>query len=127
VRLPREIARTPLLLWFGLLGPPLAWTFQHVAGFALTDAACSGPGRTPEFTVDAWLIVVAAVGAAIALLGEIAAIVMFRRTRQASEEELPEARVHFMAVVAMTIGPLFLAIILMSGLGSILLSACRQS
>jgi hypothetical protein len=126
VRLPREIARTPILLWFGLLGPPLAWTFQHVAGFALTDAACSGPGPRPEFTVDAWLIVVAAVGAAIALLGELAAIAMFRRTRDAPEEP-PASRVHFLSVVAMTIGPLFLAIILMSGLGSILLSACHQS
>jgi hypothetical protein len=125
VRLPREIARTPLLLWFALFGPPLAWTFQHITGYALTEAACSGPGRRPEFAVDVWLIVVVGAGAAIAILGEIAAVVMFRRTRDAPEEP-PPSRVHFLAVVAMTIGPLFLAIILMSGLGSILLTACRQ-
>ena len=125
MRLPREIARTPLLLWFALFGPPLAWTFQHVTGYALTEAACSGPGRRPGFGVDAWLIVVAAAGASIAVLGVIAGIVMFRRTRDAPEEP-PPSRVHFLSVVAMTIGPLFLAIILMSGLGSILLAACRQ-
>jgi hypothetical protein len=34
---------------------------------------------------------------------------------------------HFLSVIAMTTTPLFVAIILMSGLGSLLLTPCHQS
>jgi hypothetical protein len=128
VRLPR--LRT--LSWFGLLGAPLAWTVQHVTGFALTQAQCGGAGAGWDVHVDAWTIAVTAPAAAIAILAELASIKVFRETRSAegaggSEEPPPKGRVHFLATVGIVISPLFLFIILMSGLGTVFLPECVQS
>ena len=122
VRLPLP---TGLQLWFGVLGAPFAWTLQHVAGLGLTLAACDAAGRRWGIPVDAWTIVVTAAGAAVAVLACLSSIQVFRATRDAGDEP-PAGRVHFLAVVGLTISPLFLAIILMSGLGSVFLDNCHQ-
>jgi len=119
-------------MWLGLLGAPLAWAAQHVIGYGLTEAACGPAGTRWSTPVDSWTIVVTAIGATLALLAGLAAFTVFRRTRDVegtggSEEPPPKGRIHFLAVVGMTISPLFLAIIVMSGLGSIILSNCVQS
>ena len=116
---------TGLRLWFGVLGAPFAWTLQHVAGLGLTLAACDAAGRRWGIPVDAWTIVVTAAGAAVAVLACLSSIQVFRATREAGDEP-PAGRVHFLAVIGLTISPLFLAIILMSGLGSVFLDNCHQ-
>jgi hypothetical protein len=114
-----------VLLWFGVLGAPAAWATQHVTGFALTQAEC-GAGFHGQIALDGLTIAVTVAAAAVAVAAELCAIAVFRRTRDAGEEP-PGSRVHFMAIIGMTIGPLFLAIILMSGLGVAVLENCRQS
>jgi hypothetical protein len=118
------------LLWFGLLGAPFAWVLQFLVGYGLTEAACSAGGNR-SLAVDGLTIAATAAGAAVALLAELAAIEMFRRTRTAkgaggSEEDPPKGRVHFLATVGVAIGPLFLFIILMSGIGVLSLPNCQQ-
>lgn len=115
--------RSGVLLGFAVLGAPLAWAVQHVTGFGLTDAACTDAGH--GVALDAWTIVVTASGATVAVLAEVAAIAVFRSTRDAGDEP-PGGRVHFLSIIAMTIAPLFLLMMLMSGLGSIFLANCRQ-
>ena len=44
-----------------------------------------------------------------------------------SEEPPPKGRLPFLAIVGMAITPLFLAIILMDGLGVVFLPECSQS
>jgi hypothetical protein len=117
--------RLQAMLWFGLLGAPAAWTLQHVTGFALTQAACNG-AYSGDVALDGLTIAVTVAAAAVAILSELSAVAVFRRTRGAGDEP-PGARVHFMAIVGMTIGPLFVAMILMSGLGVTILENCRQS
>jgi hypothetical protein len=118
---------TSVLLWFGLFGPPAAWTVQHITGYALTEATCGAAGRSGwDVHLHAWTIVVSATALAITLAGGAAAVLTFLRTRDAGEEP-PASRVHFLSVVAMTTTPLFAAIILMSSLGSLLLTPCVQS
>jgi hypothetical protein len=117
-------------MWAGIVAAPAAWTFQHVAGIQLRIAQChdntAGPGG--QVHVDTWTLVVTAAAAAVAVLGEIAAIGAWRATRGAEEDDAPpRGRIHFLGVVGLTISPLFLAIILMSGLGSVLLPRCVQS
>jgi hypothetical protein len=124
--------RLARLSWFGLLGAPFAWALQHVTGFALTQAQCNGAGAHWDIHLDAWTIAVTAPAAAIAVLAELASIKVFRETRQAegaggSEEPPPKGRIHFLATVGIVISPLFLFIILMSGLGSVFLAECVQS
>lgn len=124
------MTRTAALSWFGLLGAPFAWAIQHVAGFALTQAQCNGAGF--DVHVDAWTIAITAPAALIAVLAELASIKVFRETRQVegvggSEEPPPKGRIHFLAVIGIAISPLFLFIILMSGLGATFLPECVQS
>ena len=120
----RSAAAERVLLWIGLFGAPAAWTLQHVVGYAITEAYCSTAGvSVPR---DGLTLGVTLAAAAAAVVAEIAAILTMRATRDAGEEP-PGSRIHFLATIGVTIGPLFLAMILMSGLGSVSLEACRQS
>jgi hypothetical protein len=117
--------RRRLLLWFGVLGAPVAWTFQHLAGYALTEAACHEAGTMWKVAVVTWTLALTAGAAAIAVLAGLAAIATWRATRGASDES-PTARMHFMAVMGMTLTPLFLMIILMSGIGVAAIGGCAR-
>jgi hypothetical protein len=124
-------SRTSLLLWFGLLGAPLAWTVQFLVGYWVSEVGCS-PGGDGGLSIDGWTIVATVVAAVLALLAELAAIATFRATRGVrgvggSDEPPPKGRVHFLAVVGMTIAPLFFFIIVMSGVGVLVLENCHQS
>jgi hypothetical protein len=112
-------------LWFGVLGAPLAWVLQFLVGFGFTLAQCNRAGSVWSLPVDAWTIGAPAAGAAVALLAGLASLHIFRATRDAGEAP-PAGRVHFLSVVGLTITPLFLAIILMSGLGAASLPDCHQ-
>ncbi len=119
------------LVWFGLFGAPVAFVCQFVAGFWIAETACSTAAGA-SVSVNAITTVTTAVAATVAVLALLSAIWVWRDTRGAagaggSDEPPPLGRVHFLATVAITIVPLFLAIILMSGLGAIFLPECVQS
>ena len=119
----RPPRRVHLLAWFGWTGAPVAWALMHLLGFSLTQAACNGPGR--NVPVNGLALGTMLAFAAIAVAALVSALLAFRATGDA--EGLPGERVHFMAVVGLAISPLFLAIILMDGIGAIILENCRQS
>jgi hypothetical protein len=125
MRIRRPDIPDSVLLWFGVFGAPFAWATQHVLGFALTEASCGLAGKRTGIALDPWTIGVTAIGATIAALAAASAVTVYRATRDAGDEP-PASRVHFLSIVGMTISPLFLLIILMSGLGSIFLTNCRQ-
>ncbi len=118
------------LAWVGALGPPFAWAAQHIGGYAVGLADCPDNTRGPgwDVPVDAWTIVIGSV-TALAVVGcGLAAVLAWRATRDADDSDAPPAgRVHFLAVIGMTIAPLFLAIILMSSAGAIAANGCTQS
>jgi len=109
-------------VWYGLLGAPLAWAAQLVAGFWIAQTACDRGG----VSVDGWTLAVMSVAAAVAVGAEGCAVSVFRATKDAGQQP-PAGRIHFLATIGLTIGPLFLAIILMSGLGVVALPECRQA
>ena len=116
--------------WFSVLGPPFAWAFQHVAGFSLGLANCPDNTRGPGWSVpvDGVTIAIGAVAAVIAVLGGAAAVAALLATRDAEEDDAPPAgRIHFLAMIGITITPLFLAIIVMSSAGAIAAVGCTQS
>jgi hypothetical protein len=126
VRLRDSLLAESTLMWFGVLGAPFAWTAQHIAGYALTEATCDEAGRAGwNVHMDTWVIIVTAATGTIAVAAGVAAVVTFLATRDAGDE-LPRSRIKFLAIIGMTITPLFLAMIVMSGLGSVLLVQCRQ-
>jgi hypothetical protein len=125
-----KLSRSSVLLWFGLLGAPAAWTVQFLIGYWLSEVGCSRGGDS-GLAVDGWTIAATAVAAALAVLAEVAAITMFRATRGVrgvggSDEPPPKGRVHFLAVIGIVIAPLFFFIIVMSGVGVVVLENCHQ-
>lgn len=109
-------------MWYGVLGAPLAWAVQFVIGFWIAQSGCDRGG----VSIDGWTLAVTLVAAAAAIGSELAAIVVYRATKDAGNEP-PAGRINFLATIGMTIGPLFLAIILMSGLGVVVLPNCHQA
>jgi hypothetical protein len=119
-----------VIVWFGVFAAPFAWAAQHVAGIELTISQCHDNADGPAWDVplDPVMAATTAVAAGIAVLGGLAAVNAWRATRDAEEDDPPPpGRIYFLSVIGMTITPLFLAIIVMSGLGSILLAHCVQS
>lgn len=124
------MTRPALLMWLGLFAAPAAWAVQHVSGIELQYAACHDNTAGPGFAihVDGWTLAVTLTAAAISVLGGLAAVGAWRATRDAEDDDAPPAgRIHFFAVIGMTTTPLFLAMILMSGLGEVFLPSCLQS
>jgi hypothetical protein len=124
---PSRPSLTTVLMWLGLLGPAFAWTIQHVAGVGLTQGFCgveAAPGSGGH--LDAWTIAVTAGAVVVSLAGLVAALATWRRTRDVGTDP-PGARIHFLSIVALTTTPLFLAIMLLSGISALFVTGCQQS
>lgn len=119
--------RAALLMWAGVWAGPVAWALQHAAGVMFGIAQCNPNGTRWNVPLRTWDVLAAAGGAAITVAGIVAAIAAFRGTRDRSEAPPPGSRIHFMAAMGLAIGPLFLAIIVLNGLGTGLNDVCRQS
>jgi hypothetical protein len=124
------VRRAGLFAWLGVLGPPFAWAVQHIAGYSVGLADCPDNARGPGWSVpvDALTIAIGGATALVAALCGVAAVTAWRTTRDADESDAPPAgRIHFLAVIGMTITPLFLAMIAMSSAGAIVMNGCTQS
>jgi hypothetical protein len=124
------VKRAGMLMWFGLFAAPFAWAAQHVTGVALSISQCHDNAAGPDWNVhiDTWAGIVTALAALIATLGLVSAVLAWRSARDADDSDAPPAgRIHFLGIIGLTISPLFLAIILMSGLATIFLPQCVQS
>jgi hypothetical protein len=120
-----RLRRLNALVWFAVLGGALAWAAQLAFGYTLGIARCSSPDDRFQISFHAWGVGLASAAVAVALLAEVAAILVFRTTREAEQVRLK--RVHFLATAAMTVNPLVLAISAMTGVGTAVLTLCHQS
>ena len=125
-----------LTVWFGVLGGSAAWAVQFVTNLFLTFYDCGAEARSSV----ALHPIQTSIGVAAIIVGLGSAAVaawLFRDTRQVREMSLrvirgfggepPLARVHFLAIVGLTVNFLSLAIIVMTTIGSPVLLDCRQS
>jgi hypothetical protein len=71
-------------------------------------------------------VALAAAGVVIGLLAELTALRVFLATRSEGNQP-PVGRIHFLAVVALTVNPLAIAIMVLDGVGAPLLALCQQS
>jgi hypothetical protein len=114
-----------LLVWFGVLGGATAWVGQFLASLAFGWARCLPPGgRSVAF--HGLAVGFAAAGAAIIVAAELVSLRIFRATRGTGNHP-PAGRIHFLSVIGLTVNPLVLAIVVMSGVGSAILSLCAQA
>lgn len=118
------------LLAFAVLGAPLAWAAQLVAGYAVEEAACTtGSGVRPVLDVDAEPILAGISGLAVvvALLAGATGLVAWRRA--GDEEPTDDARGgrSFLAAAGALGALVFLIAIAMSGLALVALDPCGRS
>jgi hypothetical protein len=127
-----------VLQWVGVVVAPLAWTGQHVVGYGVGQARCSVAGMHWGIGFDTWQLAILAAAGLLVLVSEAAAVAVFLATREANYGDgppgegrwggaVPYTRLHFFATAAMVANVLFLAVILMDGLGSVFDSICAQS
>jgi len=115
-----------LLSWYGLLGAPFAWTAFHVAGVGIATGACSPWGVSSGVDIQPATLALTFGCVAVAIGGLLAAVIVYVATSGVDEEGAPPlGRIHFLAVIGLAIAPLFIAIILMAGLGGTALG-CGQ-
>jgi hypothetical protein len=116
------------IMWFAVLGAPVAWGIEFAVGYWATQTQCSVPGQGWNVNVDLWGAVLMGVAFVVALAAGLTALGLFRGTRQADVEgSPPDGRVHFLSIVGMTVTVLFILIIVMTGLGVVILPDCHQS
>jgi hypothetical protein len=123
------IPRSPVspLLWFSVLGAPFAWAAQFGISYWVTEAKCSVAGTRWGISVDAWVIVLTVLAAVVAVGGGYVALSLFRATNGVEQDgEPPSGRTRFFAYVGLTVTPIFLAIIVLNGIGAVVHS-CVQS
>jgi hypothetical protein len=125
VRLERTRLLTNLLLFHGLLAAPLAWTAQLVVGYGIGEADCSAGGSRWGIHAGTWELVVTAAAAAVALTGLVTAVWMLVEQRRASGDA--RGRIDFMAAGGILVSSVFIALILLGGIGSLYIARCHQS
>ncbi|MGH3009359.1 MAG: hypothetical protein ACRDLM_08150 [Gaiellaceae bacterium] len=133
-----RLRRLNIVQWIGVVVAPVAWTLQHVVGFGIAQARCSIGGEHWGISNTTWELALLACAALLVVSSEVAAVAVFRATREANYGDgpagegrwngaLPQTRLHFFATAAMVANVLFLAILLMDGFASALEKACVGS
>jgi hypothetical protein len=122
------IRRLEVLQWTGLLGAALVWAAQFVLGYGVAQANCRPGGARLGIDLRAWEISLTAVAGVLVLAAEAAALAVLAGTRGVEHTDPPPpGRQRFFAQAAALGNLLFLAIVLLSGLGALAHSACGQS
>jgi hypothetical protein len=116
------MTRLNVLLLFGLLAAPLAWTAQLVVGYGIGDARCSIAGMQWGLDSEAGTAALFGATAAIALAG---LAVSWRLERRAARDE--RGRVAFMASGGVLLSVVFLFLILLGGIAALSVEHCRPA
>ena len=116
------MTRLNLLLLFGLLAAPLAWTAQLVVGYGIGDAGCSVAGM--RWGVDSEAGEAALLGATAAMaLGGL--VVSWWLGQRAARDE--RGRVAFMATGGLLVSAVFFVLILLGGITALSIEHCRPA
>jgi hypothetical protein len=94
-------------------------------------ARCSSADARFPLPVDVISAILGAAGVLVAVLGELAAVAVFRATQEDSHTQAPaqitDGRLHFLAAIGMTVNPLTAVLCAMVAIGVPLLGLCHQS
>lgn len=116
--------RDRALLWFVFLGPVAAWTLQLNVGYGYNEAACS---NDTGVNLQAPLIGgVSLLLAAVAAAAGVAGVRTWRAVRRGDVAD-PRGRIAFMCVFGMLSAPIFVFLIVMSGVQVLILDPCAPS
>jgi len=126
----RAETKQSLLLWFGVLGAPLAWTAQLMIAPDVAEIICyPGASRSGAGEVWGWQLESALIGLSAAmLLVAVAALVVAigcTRTYRRASDPTPGSRAKWMAYAGVIVSSLFLIGILFGSIPPFMLQACR--
>jgi hypothetical protein len=123
-----SIRRLSQLQWIGFLVGGPVWFAEFLAGIGASQAVCnpaSGRWGVPHDAVQLGLMVFAALCVVVAL---VASVVVFRETYEVGEQDPPpHGRIHFFSAASIGGNVVFLAIILLTGIGTIVDRTCHQA
>ena len=119
--------RSESFQWIALLAGPLAFAAQHVALVFASFADCNPAGSHWAVPQHAIQLGVTALAALVVVAAEAAGYAAFRDVQAFDKEgDPPAGRVKFLSTAALVIGPLFLALVLLDGLGAVAHPNCHQ-
>jgi hypothetical protein len=113
--------RQRFLIWFGLLGAPVAWTAQLVLGYGFEELACSSGSATEA--IEPFIVALTLAAGALAGASAVAGFAIWRAARTGATED-PRGRVSFMGFSGLILSLLFLPLIVLSGIQVAALDAC---
>jgi hypothetical protein len=115
---------TEALVWFGAGGGAAAWVLQLVLGAEVEETHCTPVGERWGVETLTWEIALTAGCGVVALAAGAAAVVAYRQTRRRRDRR---GRIVFMATGGILADGLFLALILLGGIGASVLERCVQA
>ena len=119
-----------VLLWFGILGAPLAWTAQVIFAPDLAEILCytgarqSGQGEVYGLPLRPVLTVFSAALALIAVAGIVVSFSCWRRTK--GRDATPGQRARWMALSGIFVSTLFLLAMVINFFPLGMLGACER-
>jgi hypothetical protein len=122
------IRRLEFLQWFGFLAGGTIWFTAFIIGVGASEAVCNPASQKWGIPHDTLQLALLAVAAFMVCCAEVAAVLVFRSTREAEEQGAPpQARLKFFAIGAMAGNVVFLMIIVLSGLATVVDRLCHQA
>jgi hypothetical protein len=127
----RRESRGSLLLWFGLLAPPLAWAVELTLNYSLEEWFACAPstqelGEIVGLSVDAFALIATTVLTALSAAGLAVAIHCHRRLRTTNDSDAYD-RARWMALAGILNGILYTTIIVVSYAVPLILDSCRTT
>jgi hypothetical protein len=115
-----------LLAWYGVLGAPLAWTVELLAGYGTQEAACAAGSTPTTFSGNASSAIgVITVALLFVALGGLLAARATAHALREGEIPDPRGRVAFMARFGTIASLLFSLAIVLSGIPVLALESCH--
>ena len=127
----RDEGRRSLLLWFAVLGSPLAWGGHLLVNYSLEEVFACSPsaqdrGQVLGLSVDTFSLLFNTAMLVGAVASGLVALACWRRLRGAADDERSQ-RAAWMAFAGVVEACLFVAIILLGYLPALTLGTCEST
>ena len=122
------LRRLSFLQWFGLVAGAGVWLASLLGGVGVSQAACNPASARWSIPYD--IVQLALAGAAVCLLvaAELAALAVFRATRDVEEQDPPpHGRLHVLASAALLSNLIFLLIVVLTTIATVVVRTCHQA
>jgi hypothetical protein len=123
-----SMRRLEVLQWTGFLLGGGIWFTEFLAGMLTSQAVCNPGSRRFGIPYDTVELSLGAFAVACLLVAEVAAVLVFRATREQEEQgPPPPARMKFFAVASMGANVIFAMIVVLTTITTVVDRTCHSS